>query len=185
MDDASIIQMFWDRQEQAIQETDNKYGKLCYRIANNIVSTNEDSEECVNDAYLKIWNSIPDDRPEHFSAYICQIVKRIALNKLRYYKTERRNTECSVSLDELSNIVSGEQSPDETIIVEELSKSINIFLAQQEKRDRQMFVRRYWYYDSVESIANVFGMNPRSVSTILFRMRKRLKKHLQKEGFEL
>ena len=91
MDDTSIIELYWNRDEQAISETDKKYGKLCYRLADNILKRREDSEECVNDTFLKVWNSIPDDRPEHFSAYICQIVKRLALSKLRYNTADKRH----------------------------------------------------------------------------------------------
>lgn len=185
MDDASIIQLFWDRQEQAIEETDKKYGRLCFRLAYNILNRNEDSEECVSDTYFNIWNSIPDDRPEHFTAYICQIVKRIALKKFRYNRAYKRNEESVVPIDDLSYIVSGKDNPEDMAVMKELSRSISTFLMQQKNRERQMFIRRYWYYDSIENIAELFQMNPRTVSTVLFRMRNRLKKFLVKEGYEL
>lgn len=185
MDDTSIIELYWNRDVQAINETDKKYGKLCYRLAFNILKRREDSEECVNDTFMKAWNSIPPDRPTHFSAYLCQIVKRIALSKLRYNTADKRNAESYISYDELSEIVSGTDSPEDVTILAELSNSISGFLMKESKKNRKIFVRRYWYYDSAEVIAKEFHISPNTLWSILSRMRKRLKKHLQKEGYDL
>ena len=185
MDDTSIIDLYWNRNEQAIRETDKKYGKLCFRLADNILKHKEDSEECVNDTFLKVWNSIPNDRPEYFSAYLCQIVKRIALSKYRYNMAKKRQGYNHVSYDELSEIVSSQDNPEDLAILNELSVSISDFLMNESIQNRQMFVRRYWYYDSIEIIAATFHTNPQTVGSILFRMRKRLKKYLQKEGYKL
>ena len=185
MEDTSIIELYWKRNEQAIRETDRKYGKLCYRLADNILKRKEDSEECVNDTFLKVWNSIPDDRPENFSAYICQITKRLALTRYRYNTADKRNSESYISYDELSEIVSGNDSPEDAAVLTELSNSISEFLMKESKQNRQIFVRRYWYYDSAEAIAEAFQISPNTVWSILSRMRKRLKKHLQKESFDI
>lgn len=185
MDDTFIIELYWNRDEQAIQETDRKYGRLCFSLANNILKRDADSEECVNDTLLKVWNSIPDDRPEHFSAYLCQIVKRIALSKYRYNKADKRQNDTFIPYDELFEIVSGGDNPEDAAILNELSESINTFLLNESVQNRQMFIRRYWYYDSVEVIAQTFRINPQTVGSILFRIRKRLKKYLQKEGYDL
>jgi len=185
MDDISIIDLYWNRDEQAILETDKKYGKLCFRIADNILRRREDSEECVNDTFLKVWNSIPTDRPEHFSAYVCLITKRLALSKFRYNTAEKRNYENSLPYEELAEIVSGEGKPEDAAVLSELSDSISNFLKKESKTNRQIFVRRYWYYDSAEDIAKAFGVSPNTVWSILSRMRSRLKKHLQKEGYDL
>ncbi len=185
MDDASIVQMYWDRREQAIRETDIKYGKLCFSLVKNILKHNEDTEECVNDTYLNVWNSIPDNRPTHFAAYICQIAKRLAFNKLRYNKADKRNTEMYISLEELSDIISGKDNPEDSCLAEELSSSINDFLTKENVRDRQIFVRRYWYFDSIEDVAEMFQLNPKTVVSVLLRMRNRLKIYLLKEGYEL
>ncbi len=185
MNDASIIQLFLDRNEEAIREIDLKYGKLCLRLANNILMCREDAEECVTDAYLKIWNSIPDDRPDNLTAYICKIVKRLSLDRLRYKNAKKRNDESSVCIDELSEILSDQKNPEDDFIIRDLSDSISNFLLKENKTNRQLFIRRYWYYDSIELIAVQFEMDSKSVTTILFRMRKRLKKYLKKEGYDL
>ena len=185
MDDNSIIELYWNRDEQAIHETDKKYGKLCYRLAENILKHREDTEECVNDTFLKVWNSIPDDRPEHFAAYICQIVKRLALSKFRHNTAEKRQCDQYLSYDELSEFVSGTENPEEASIMAELSNSISDYLSSESKQNRIIFIRRYWYYDSAEEIAKAFNISPNTVWSILSRMRKRLKKYLQKEGYDL
>ena len=185
MDDTSIIELYWNRDEQAVRETDIKYGKLCYRLADNILKHKEDSEECVNDTFLKVWKSIPDDRPENFSAYLCQITKRLAISKFRYNTADKRSAESYVSYDELSEIVSGNDSPEDVTILTEISNSISDFLMKESKQNRQIFVRKYWYYDSAEVIAEAFHISPNTVWSVLSRMRKRLKKHLQKEGYDI
>lgn len=194
MDDAAIIQLYWERNEQAICETDKKYGKLCFQLADNILKIQEDTEECVSDTFFKVWNSIPDDRPEHFAAYLCRITKRLALSKYRYNMAQKRQGNTRVSYDELaetalgrelSEIVSGKENPEDMVLLKELSDAISNFLMRENVRNRQIFVRRYWYYDSLEAIAETFRTNPRTVGSSLCRMRKRLKKYLQKEGYPL
>ena len=185
MEDSYIIELYWERNEQAIQETDKKYGKLCYKLANNILKHNEDTEECVNDTFLKIWKSIPDDRPLHFSAYICQIVKRLALSKYRYNNAEKRNAESFIPYDELSEIVSDKDDPEDKIVMAELSNSINNYLLSESKQNRIIFIRRYWYYDNMDDIASAMNLTASTVRSTLSRMRKRLKKYLEKEGYDL
>ena len=134
---------------------------------------------------MKAWNSIPPDRPTHFSAYLCQIVKRLALSKLRYNTAIKRQYDNVLSYEELSDIVSDKQNPEDARIMAELSNAISDFLMNENKQNRMIFIRRYWYYDSIEIIANEFKVNSQAVCSILFRMRKRLKKYLKKEGFDL
>lgn len=185
MDDITIIELYWNRDEQAIQETDKKYGKLCYQLADNILKRREDSEECVNDTFLKVWNSIPDDRPNHFSAYICQIVKRLALSKYRYYTANKRNVGIRLPYEELSDIVTDNDNPENSQITTELSNAISDYLMTESKQNRIIFIRRYWYYDSAEDIAEKFHISANTVWSTLSRMRKRLKKYLKKEGYDL
>lgn len=185
MDDTSIIKLYWNRDERAVSETEKKYGGLCYRIAENILKHKEDSEECVNDTFMKAWNSIPPDRPVHFSAYLCQIAKRLALSRYRYNTASKRQNDGCLSYEELSDIVSDKQTPEDARIMSELSNAISDFLMNETKQNRVIFIRRYWYYDSIETISAEFKINPQTVGSILFRMRKRLKKYLEKEGFEL
>ncbi len=185
MDDSCIIDLYWKRNEQAILETDKKYGILCFKLANNILKHKEDSEECVNDTFLQVWNSIPDDRPLHFSAYLCQIVKRLALSKYRYNNAEKRNKGSFVPYDELSEIVSDKDNPEDKIILAELSHSINNYLLSESKQNRIIFIRRYWYYDDMVDIAEIMNIKVSTVRSALSRMRKRLKKNLEKEGYDL
>lgn len=127
MNDASIIQLFLDRNEEAIHEVDLKYGKLCLHLANNILMSKEDAEECVADTYLKIWWYIPCDCPDNLTAYLCKIIKRSALDKLRYKNAQKRSNEASVSLDELSEILSDPQNPEDDFVIRDLSEAINNF----------------------------------------------------------
>ena len=181
MDDTSIIELYWNRDEQAISETDKKYGKLCYRLADNILKRREDSEECVNDTFLKVWNSIPDDRPEHFTAYICQIAKRLALSKFRHNTAEKRQCDQYLSYDELSEFVSGTENPEEASIMAELSNSISDYLSSESKQNRIIFIRRYWYYDSISEISARYGYSEGKVKMILMRTRDKLRARLSEE----
>lgn len=185
MDDKAIIRMFWNRNEQAISETEKKYGALCKSLAVNILNQAEDAEECVNDTYLAVWNAIPTDTPRVFSAYICKIVKNLSYKKLEYNTAKKRNSQMTVSFDELSDCISGGQSPEDEFIIGLVSEKISEFLWKESERNRRIFVRRYWFYDSVSKISNDFGISEKTVSVILFRTRKKLKEYLIKEGFEL
>lgn len=183
MNDASITELFWKRDEQAISQAQAQYGKLCSKIANNILKQAEDAEECVSSAYLKVWESIPPNRPDNLCAYICTIVKNLALKKLKYNSAEKRSVNLSVSLTELDECLPSSFNTESCVATEELSKAISDFLRTQNEQSRKIFVRRYWYTDSIDDIAELFGMKKKTVSTILFRTRKRLKQYLSKEGF--
>ena len=185
MDDASIIALYWKRDEAAIRETDRRYGQLCYRLAENILKRREDAEECVSDTYLKVWNSIPDDRPEHFSAYLCQIAKRIALSRYRYNTADKRNSGGSLPFEELADVASAQDTPEDTADTAALSEAIRRFLLKESRQNRLLFIRRYWFYDSAEDLSRTFHLSTNAVWSALSRMRKRLKKYLQKEGFSL
>ncbi len=185
MNDASIIELYWERSEEAISETDKKYGKLCNNIANNILNNKSDAEECVNDTYLTVWDSIPDERPKYFSAYICRIVKNLSLKRLEYNTAQKRNPELLVSFNELQECLSSDTNPESNLDAEELGKTIGNFLRQQNETNRKIFLRRYWYFDSIKSIASDFKMKEERVSLILFRTRKKLKQYLEKEGYKI
>ncbi|MBR3818908.1 MAG: sigma-70 family RNA polymerase sigma factor [Clostridia bacterium] len=183
MNDASIIGLFWERSENAIKETDIKYGKLCNRLANNILNNISDAEECVNDSYLTVWNSIPDARPNNFSAFLCRIVKNLSFKKLEYLTAQKRKPEILISLNELNDCISSSANTEMSYDTAELSKIISIFLRKQNETHRNIFLRRYWYYDSVKNIAADYGFKEEKVSNILFNIRKKLKKHLETEGY--
>ncbi len=185
MEDASIIELFWNRNEMAIEETDKKYGRLCSRVSLNILNSIPDAEECVNDSYLAVWNSIPEDRPEHYSAYLCRIVRNLSLKRLEHNTAAKRSPDLLASFDELDGCISATQNPENSFDVRQLGKSISAFLRAQNEQNRIIFIRRYWYFDSVKKIAKDTEIKEDKVSVILFRMRKKLKKHLEKEGYNI
>lgn len=185
MNDASIINLYWERSENAIKETDIKYGRLCSRLANNILNNVCDAEECVNDSYLTVWNSIPDARPNNFSAFLCRIVKNLSFKKLEYLTAQKRKPEVLVSLNELNECVSSPSNVEASYDTAEMGKAISLFLRKQSETHRNIFLRRYWYYDSVKDIAADYGFKEEKVSNILFQMRKKLRQFLEREGYNI
>ncbi len=185
MKDESIVNLFWERSEKAIEETDKKYGKLCVRLSTNILKNESDAEECVEDSYLALWNSIPDARPKNLSAYLCRIVKNLSFKKLEYLTAIKRKPEYLLSLDELRDCVSGTDSTENNFDVSGLSEAINMFLRGLNNKERNIFLRRYWYYDSVKSIALDYNVKENNISAVLFKLRKKLKSFLEKEGYIL
>ncbi len=185
LEDKDIVELFWRRNENAIGETEKKYSNLLFRIAENVLRQKEDSLECVNETYWRIWNSIPTDRPEHYSAYICKIVKNLALKRLAFNNSKKRKPEALLPLEELGDCVSGEETVESAVDVQELSEAITAFLQKQSGANRAIFLSRYWYYDSVNSIAERLNLTENNVSLRLHRIRKELKIYLRKEGFEL
>ena len=185
MNDASIINLYWERSENAIKETDIKYGRLCSRLANNILNNVCDAEECVNDSYLTVWNSIPDARPDSFPAFLCRIVKNLSLKRLDHLTAQKRKPEMLVSLNELNDCISSSANTEISYDTAELGKIISAFLRKQNEIHRNIFLRRYWYYDSVKDIAADYGFKEEKVSNILFQMRKKLRHFLEREGYNI
>ena len=183
MDDASIIKLLFERNEKAVEEMKHSYEKLCFYIAGNILSLKEDQEECVNSAYMDVWSSIPPNKPDNLKTYLCKLVKNCALNRKKYNTAAKRNPDFSVSLDELAECIPDGKSIEEKITDEQLGRAISAFLRNQPEKYRKVFVRRYWYSETVEDIAEFYGMNAKTVATYLFRVRKKLKTYLQKEGY--
>lgn len=185
MKDASIVKLYWERSEKAIIETDLKYGKLCRHLSDNILNNLADAEECVNDSYLAVWNAIPDARPENFSAFLCRIVKNLSFKRLEHITAQKRKPEMLVSLEELQDCISSSANPQASYDAAELAEVISSFLRKQDELSRNIFLRRYWYYDSVKCIANDYGMKEERISQILFKIRKKLRKHLEQEGYNI
>ena len=183
LDDASIIKLLFERNEQAVKEMKANYENLCYYIVGNILSQKEDQEECVNSAYMDVWSSIPPNKPDNLKTYLCKLVKNCALNRKKYNTAAKRNPDFSVSLDELAECIPDGKSVEERISDQQLGKAISAFLRTQPEKYRKVFVRRYWYSESVEDIAAFYDMNAKTVATYLFRVRKKLKAFLQKEGY--
>ena len=185
MDDSRIIALFFDRSELAIGELSAKYGRLCHHIALNILGNPEDAEECVNDAYLGAWNTIPPQKPNPLQAYICKIVRNIAITKYHANTALKRNSYYDVALEELENCLFSPDTPESEFRAKELSHILDRFLSGLDKRSRVMFVRRYWYSDSVNTIAEMLHMRPNSVSVQISRIRSKLRKFLMQEGYIL
>lgn len=185
LEDSKIIDLFYERSEQAILELSKKYGALCYSIARNILNNVQDVEECVNDAYLAAWNTIPPQNPNPLKSYINRIVRNIAITKYHTNTAAKRNSTYDVALDELEECIPARQSIEDEMAVKELTQAMESFLDTLDKESRVMFVRRYWYSDSISDIAERFQLSNNNVTVKLSRIRGRLKKYLEKEGFIL
>ena len=185
-DDRQIIELYNERSETAISETADKYGKYCYYIAYHILYNEQDSEECVNDTYLRAWEAIPPQYPNKLSAFLGKITRNLALNRYRYYMREKRGAgQTSIVLDELQECVpasdSTEQEVEEILLVEVLNR----FLHELPIEKRMMFLRRYWYMSSIQEIAQDYEISEGKVKMSLLRIRNKLKQTLEKEGIVL
>lgn len=185
MEDDKIIDLFFERSEKAIIELSSKYNTICMKTALNIIGNFEDSEECVNDAYLGIWESIPPHRPNPLLAFLLRLVKNISINRYKYIRAEKRMGNYQECIDEYEWALSTNETPEDTYIVSEVSKYIDDFIDTMNKRNRLIFVRRYWYMDSYSDIAQITGMQEGAVRTRLSRQRKQLKQYLMERGVEI
>lgn len=185
LDDSRIIELFYARSEQAVTELANKYGAVCKKVAYNILHNPLDAEECVNDAYLGVWNSIPPQKPERLLAYVCRIVRNISVAKYHAAAAVKRSSHYDAVLDELEECFASVDSVESEVAAKELSHALNRFLGLLDQESRVIFVRRYWYADSVGAIAAKVKRSENSVSVRLFRIRGKLKKYLKREGYEL
>ena len=183
MEDDQIIKLYFERSEQAIAETDTKYGGYCYSIAYNILTNQEDAEESVSDTYLSAWNSMPPRRPPALAAFLGKITRNVSIDRWRKYRAFKRGEgQIEIALDELSECVSGAESAEETAIRKEILASLNRFLGTLKETERSVFLCRYWYLDSIADIAEKSGFSVSKVKSMLLRIRKRLCAQLEKEG---
>ena len=186
MDDNMIIDLYWTRSESAISETSSRYGGYCTKIAMNILQNKEDSEECVNDTYLKVWNAIPPQRPVRLAAFLGRITRNLSLNMYKAKNAQKRGgSEVALLLSELEGCIPSGSSVDAEYEAGFIAKSIDGFLASAPAESRILFVRRYWYADSIAVIARRFAMSESKVKSSLFRTRNRLREHLEKEGVSI
>lgn len=179
MEDQSIISLFFNRDEAAISETDASYGVKLRRVSLGITGDKRDAEECVNDAYLSVWNSVPPTRPDNLFAYLCETVRRISLTKYRYNTAQKRRGNTVSIDDELSEVAA--DTRDDT---GGLSDVLNVFLAQLPEDSRFIFMRRYYYADDVGTISKITGLGKNAISARLSRMRKRLAEILKERGYK-
>ena len=186
MDDKMIIALYNARSEKAISATDEKYGKYCFTVADNILKCEQDSLECVNDTYLAAWDAIPPDCPDCLKAYLARITRNIAFNR---YKAQRRDKrgggEITLVLDETEDFLPSGRNIDEDLEKEELAKTINAFLAGISQRDCDIFVCRYFFAESIDEISRKFSASRSNVQKILSRTRSKLREWLEKEGYSI
>lgn len=186
MEDEAIYDLYWNRDEEAIHQTDLKYGAWCRGIALRILNIQEDADECVNDTYLQVWNNIPPQRPNIFRAWLGRITRNLALSRYRRNNAEKRGGgQTALALEELRQCVSGKQCTEEQLENQAMAAVINRFLASLNQRQRTIFMRRYWHMASIADIARAYGMTESQVTSQLFRSRKKLREMLVKEGIEL
>ncbi len=184
LEDNAIIDLYWARSESAIGETDKKYGGYLKTIAYNILYSFEDASEALNDTYFKAWDSMPPERPNILSAFLAKITRRISLNKRRDKRAEKRGGgELDLVLDELSESIPSGMSVEKEIDSKALTETLNRFLGSLKQTERDMFMRRYWYMDSIKDIAGMFGCGESKVKVTLFRTREKLLAVLKKEYF--
>ena len=184
MDDKNIVDLFWQRSEKAIVETDSKYGGYCFSIAYNVLANNEDAEESVSDTYMAAWNKLPPHRPSILATFLGKITRNISISRWRSRSAYKRGGgEIVLALEELDNCVDGTQDIEANSDARELSACLNRFLDSLPKAERDIFLRRYWFFDPIAVIAESYGFTQSKVTSMLHRMRGKLRKQLEKEGF--
>ena len=183
MDDRQILELYNERSEAAISETAAKYGKYCHAVAYNILYNEEDTEECVNDTYLKAWASIPPQVPEKLSAFLGKITRNLAISKYRYNSSKKRgNGQVALALEELAECIPATNSTEQTISDKLFTETLNVFLAELPIEKRKIFMQRYWYLRPISEIAEEFAVSESKVKMSLLRTRNKLKQFLEKEG---
>lgn len=186
MEDTKILDLYFERNESAITETDKKYGKYCHKVASNILIQLQDVEECINDTYLNAWNSIPPTRPNRLATYLGKICRNIAINIYEKLSAAKRGgSQIDNCLEELEDIVGNNSNVDDEINLELLTDSINIFLRTINKEARILFVKRYFEMSSIKDIAIECNVSESKVKMSLLRTRDKLKRHLIQEGYVL
>lgn len=182
MDDASIIALYFDRNEQAIRETADRFGTACMSNAMHILGSREEAEECVNDTYFELWRSIPPQRPEHLTAFILTVVRHLAMNRIKHRQAKKRGgTSVQLALEELDNILPAEDDVEGQAERNVTADAINHFLGTLTKEQRILFLRRYWHFQTPKEIAAALNLSESNVRVTLMRLRTKLKEFLEKE----
>ena len=184
MNDSQIVNMYWERNEKAVEETQKKYGSFCYSVAYSILCNEEDAKESVNDTYLDAWNSIPLHKPSVLSAFLGKITRRISIDKWRNKNAARRGGgQITDTLDELAECIPDSNGIEKQLEEKALNETINSFIKSLPEEEQKIFICRYWYLDSIKSISEQFGFSQSKVTSMLFRTREKLRKILMEEGF--
>ena len=186
MKDAEIVELYWKRDESAVAATAKVYGNYCYSIAYNILQCNEDAQECVNDTYWKAWLSIPPQRPQRLATYLGKITRNLSIDRLKRLNAQKRGKgQTELVLKELESSIPAATETERLLDEIVLTNAINQFLRQHPRTERNIFVGRYWHLYSIADLAQAYGMHESKVASLLFRMRKKLKHHLEKEGISV
>lgn len=182
MRDEEIVNLYWNRQEKAIYETDKKYGKYCNMISFNMLQNNEEAKECVNDTYLNTWNSIPPQRPNILKTYIGRITRNLSINQYERRKAKKRDCTLEIALEELNECISSNNDIEKELDYNELVIALNNFLSGLSKDKRKIFIERYWYLHSIKEISSRNKITESNTKTILLRIRSQLKNYLKEGG---
>ena len=186
MEDHNIIDLYWERSEQAVSETEKKYGRYCHGISYGILRSHEDAEECVNETYFRAWNAMPPQRPNSLRAFLGRIARNLSLNRYQAANAQKRGRgQTELVLEELAECLAAPEDVEHTVEMAELVRCINDFLRALPERKRNIFLLRYWYLCPVSEIARQYGMRENNVSLHLHRMRGALRKYLEKGGIIL
>lgn len=181
MEDSKIIDLFFLRSDMAIAELEKKYGALCKKLAFRILNNTQDAEECVNDAYLAVWSNIPPNRPDPLRAYLCRIVRNLSIKKYKVNTAEKRNSFYDISLEELAECIPARETVEDQWKAKELGKELDAFLGTLDQKSRILFLRRYWYSESLAELASEFQITEHNAAVRLSRIRAKLRKYLSKE----
>ena len=186
VDDMRSVELYWQRDESAIRETVEKYGVYCHTIAKNILQDNEDAGECVNDTWLKTWHAIPPQRPKYLKLFLAKITRNLAVNRLEERMAGKRGgNQVFLVLEELEECIGGADSVEEAFLGEELRQTIDRFVHRLPERDCNVFVRRYFFTESIGEIADRYRMTENHVTVVLSRTRRKLKAYLRQEGYSV
>ena len=180
MEDKKIVDLYWDRSESAISETQTKYGKLLYRLSFSLLSSREDAEECVNDTYIAAWNAMPDERPEFLCAFLCKIDRRVSINKYNSLHRQRRGG-AGLIIEELTDCIPSKNDVSDSYENKRLGEIINRFLEGLDTEKRVVFVKRYFYSKSIYEISQQMNISEGKIKSMLFRMREQLYTILERE----
>lgn len=183
MEDQQIVELLYVHDETGLIATKNKYESMLNAISLRIVLNQEDSCECVNDTYLKIWNTIPPYKPGFYKSFICKIVRQISIDKYRFKHRQYRNTEKSISLSELDYDVVSKDNVDEKVNADNLEKAINKFIENLDIQSQVLFIRKYFLFENSRSLSKRYSLSETNINVKLFRIRNKLKKYLESEGF--
>ena len=182
MEDSQIVGLFWARDPEAIPAASEKYGAYCASVARNILRSPEDEEECLNDTWLHAWNAMPPHRPQLLRTFLGKLTRNLSLHRLEQRSAAKRG---GGVWDELNELVSGRESPMDEVLTKDLAAAIDGFLSTLSPERRSLFLRRYWYCDSVSELSKRFGMSANRVSVTLHRIREKLKVYLTERGYDL